>query len=421
MKLQDSKDSDDIINAQGGNDTLFGRPGNDLLRGGDGDDTLLGGRGDDTLEGGNGNDSLLGRDDNDHLRGDAGNDILSSSRGIDILEGGDGNDILGGGLSADTLTGDSGSDTFRYLSLKQSMLEGFDIITDVAIGTGDEADILNGPTAVSAADLVQAGTVSALTEAGIQTVLTSDTFIQNGAATFTFATRTFVALNNGVAGYQQATDGLIEITGYSGNLSSLAIAGLPSQDSLFGDSSHNELQGTSNNDMISGQAGNDTLLGSTGNDTLQGNVGNDTLIGSRGIDVLMGGAGDDILGGGLDADTLTGGSGSDTFRYLATSQSRLGAMDVITDLTIGTDIIDSINVLSTAEVVQAGNVATLDETSIQAILTTGYLIANGAATFSVGSREFLVLNDGVAGYQQVNDGLVEITGYTGDLANLAIT
>lgn len=55
--------SDDVINGQRGNDTLWGLGGNDTLRGGLGDDNLYGGRGADILTGGLGDDTLyLGRD-----------------------------------------------------------------------------------------------------------------------------------------------------------------------------------------------------------------------------------------------------------------------------------------------------------------------------------------------------------------------
>ena len=412
--------SDDVINAQGGNDFVFSRSGDDILRGGDGDDILFSGKGDDILFGDNGNDSLIGRDDDDTLYGGDGRDALSSSRGEDTLFGGNGDDTLGGGFDADTLTGGGGSDTFTYLILPQSTLAAFDVVTDLVIGNGDEADVLNAPEAVSASNLIQAGTVTDLSEAGIQAVLNNTNFVSNGAATFTFQSRTFVVLNDTVAGYQPTTDGLVEITGYSGNLGGLAIAGKLSQSTLLGTSGDDLIQSPGANNALTGEAGNDTLRGFDGSDTLFGGDGNDTLIGSRGFDLLMGGAGNDILGGGFDADTLTGGSGSDTFRYLVASQSRLGDLDVITDLTIGTDIIDGVNTLSAAEVVQAGNVATLDVAGIQTVLTAGSFAANGAATFSFGSRDFLALNDTVAGYQQATDGLVEITGYTGDLANLAI-
>ncbi|MGF1521070.1 MAG: bluetail domain-containing putative surface protein, partial [Leptolyngbyaceae cyanobacterium] len=413
-------DSDDVIHAYGGDDTLHGDSGDDSLYGGDGNDLLYGNEGNDRLAGGNSDDILIDNNGDEYMSGGDGNDILSASRGSDVLDGGAGDDILGGGLGSDTLTGGEGNDTFRYLILEQSTLADLDVITDLVIGTGDESDIISAPNAVSASAVIQAGPLAALSEEGIQAVLTDAAFVSNGAATFTFEQRTFVALNNSIAGYQQDTDSLIEITGYVGNLSALAIAGLPDQGPLVGDSIDDELQGTSSNDMLSGQDGNDTLLGRAGNDTLKGGSDDDTLIGSRGVDVLIGGVGDDSLGGGFDADTLTGGSGRDTFRYIALSQSRLGEMDVITDLAIGTDIIDGVNTVSATEVVQAGNVSSLSTEAIQTVLTESSFVTNGAATFQVGERDFLALNDGIAGYQQAHDGLIEITGYTGSLGNLAI-
>ena len=49
----------------------------------------------------------------------------------------------------------------------------------------------------------------------------------SGAATFTLGSgstaRTFVALNDGVAGFQATADTLLEITGYAGDLRGLAV------------------------------------------------------------------------------------------------------------------------------------------------------------------------------------------------------
>lgn len=50
--------SNDVINGQGGNDTLYGLSGDDVLRGGDGNDRLYGGKGRNILEGGNGADTF---------------------------------------------------------------------------------------------------------------------------------------------------------------------------------------------------------------------------------------------------------------------------------------------------------------------------------------------------------------------------
>ena len=130
-----------------------------------------------------------------------------------------------GGTGADILTGSTGADTFRY-SLADSRLAAFDRITDFTIGT----DILDGPNAVTAANLKDnVGTINggALTAAAIQSVLTTTNFARNGAATFSFGSgpsaRTFLAINDGTAGFSSTSDGLIDITGYSGSLNNLAI------------------------------------------------------------------------------------------------------------------------------------------------------------------------------------------------------
>ena len=127
------------------------------------------------------------------------------------------------GMGADLLTGLAGSDLFRVSSLTQSLLGTLDRITDFSVGM----DSLDGPTAVAAAQVARLGTVAALTEAGVASLLTATTFLADRAASFSFgsgpATRTFVALNDAVAGFQAASDGVLEITGYGGDLRNLAV------------------------------------------------------------------------------------------------------------------------------------------------------------------------------------------------------
>jgi hypothetical protein len=124
----------------------------------------------------------------------------------------------------DLITGLGGADTFRFTSLTQSTLANFDRITDFTIGT----DILDGPTAVSAANINKLGTVAALDSQSISTVLTSQSFLANKAATFSYAdpsgiSRSFIALNDGVAGFSASNDAIVEITGYIGSLNTLQI------------------------------------------------------------------------------------------------------------------------------------------------------------------------------------------------------
>ena len=161
------------------------------------------------------------------ITGNSSANTLSGLAGNDTLIGGDGNDTLIGGTGVDLLTGGLGTDTFRF-ALADSLLgtaaaPGYDRITGFAIGT----DRIDGPSAVTAANLAELGRVNSLDQAGISAVLSSTTFLANRAATFTWVdgttTRTFLALNNGTAGYQSASDAIIDITGYTGDLSRLAV------------------------------------------------------------------------------------------------------------------------------------------------------------------------------------------------------
>jgi serralysin len=87
----------------------------------------------------------------------------------------------------------------------------FERITDFVIGQ-DLIDVATPPPSGSFRNL---GAQSSLTSSSISTLLNSGTFLANGAATFNFGTRTFLALNNNVAGFSSASDAVLEITGYS--------------------------------------------------------------------------------------------------------------------------------------------------------------------------------------------------------------
>lgn len=87
--------------------------------------------------------------------------------------------------------------------------------------------------------------------------------------------------------------------------------------------------------------GDDLYDGSAGRlrGTIHGEAGADVLTGGHGVEVFDGGAGADILTGGRGQDQLTGGADADVFVFTATSDSRAGAGDLITDLE-ATDRID---------------------------------------------------------------------------------
>ena len=108
---------DDVVNALGGDDTVFGDLCNARAKvapaqaGAGGNDTLNGGKGDDILYGAGGNDKLLGDSGNDKLGGGDGHDSLSGGKGKDSLSGDKGNDTLTGGTDVNRYKGGSGNDS----------------------------------------------------------------------------------------------------------------------------------------------------------------------------------------------------------------------------------------------------------------------------------------------------------------------
>jgi serralysin len=121
------------------------------------------------------------------------------------------------------------------------------------------------------------------------------------------------------------------------------IQGNGGDDFLSGGAGPDRIQGGRDNDTITGDDGNDSINGNMGSDSISGGFGNDTLRGGQDNDVIDGGAGDDHIYGDRGYDTLTGGSGADVFHFKSDDapaislQALLGAHEVITDYTIGTD------------------------------------------------------------------------------------
>lgn len=151
--------------------------------------------------------------------GTSKNDSIVTGTGNDIINAGAGNDTFWGYLGADTLTGGTGVDTFNYGSYTDSLLANYDVIKDLEIGI----DVIDGPKAVTASQLKELGKVTALTETAIKQVLTTTNFSAYGAATFSFGDRTFLGINDSKAGFSASTDSIIEITGFTGSLTNLAI------------------------------------------------------------------------------------------------------------------------------------------------------------------------------------------------------
>jgi hypothetical protein len=129
----------------------------------------------------------------------------------------------------DALTGRGGADTFIVRSLGTALMDtgltpAFDRIVDLEIGV----DRIDAPTAVPAGLIRDLGKIQGLVESAISNLLSPTSFPASTAAVFSyedrdFGARTFLAVNDDIAGFRAQSDGVLEITGYTGNLKALAL------------------------------------------------------------------------------------------------------------------------------------------------------------------------------------------------------
>ena len=163
---------------------------------------------------------------------------------------------------------------------------------------------------------------------------------------------------------------------------------------------------------------------------------NDSIRSARGNDVIEGLGGNDTLNGGFGSDILDGGAGNDIFVFQF-GQSSVASPDRIMDFTIGSDKID-LRDLDRAAPMNAPAVFTRAANSAAAtladVVNNVFTDANGALngnqSLAINSAAlvnvttagiagtYLVINDGIAGFQSNQDLVVNLTGYTGTLPGL---
>jgi len=275
------------------------------------------------------------------INGLAGNDTLTGNAGNDFLYGGEGNDTLAGLAGDDLLDGGNGIDIVNYSASPDGITLNLNIGNAFSAGSGND-------TLVS---------------------------IENVTGS---------AFNDYIAGNNEA-NALYGCGGndvISGNAGNDTIYGNGGNDNLYGGIGDDILNGGNGDDYLGGGlgddqlfggAGTDTLVGGQGNDYLGGGTENDILLGGVGIDTLVGGAGNDRLEGGAGNDILIGGANVDTFVF----NTAVGPdnVDTLTDLVIGTDVIELSATIFTALAGEIGNKIGVDGT----ILT--YNSATGAVAY----------------------------------------
>jgi Ca2+-binding RTX toxin-like protein len=305
----------------------------------------------------------------ERINGNAGNDTIDGNGGNDQIFGNTGDDriIWNSGDGSDVINGGEGTDTLEFNCSNQ----------------GDRLVVQ------PAFDSIQ-----------------QDAFLQVGRTRPVFVDLQVRSIEQLNINCLQGNDGvLIRFTGGLVNL--IRVSGGAGNDTIDGD-----FRGSEATAIL-------RLAGNSGNDTLKGGINNDTLLGGIGNDTLAGNNGDDILVGGTGGDLLTGGAGVDTFQ-LALGDSLLGNFDRISDLQIGTDVINGSTAIAANTISNLGAVASLDEGAIADLLSADNFGANRGATFRVGDRTFLALNNDTAGFSASTDAIVEITGFSGNLNNLQV-
>lgn len=170
--------------------------------------------------------------------GGAGNDVLTGNIANNSLDGGAGADIINGGAGADILTGSSGSDTFVF-EFGQSIAAAMDRISDFTINIGGVMDKIDLLTAGGLAMAAPAAFSRAANNASsaIGTLISNVFSDANGflggnqslglnSAALVVATNasiagTYLIINDATNGYQNGTDLVVNINGYSGVLPGL--------------------------------------------------------------------------------------------------------------------------------------------------------------------------------------------------------
>jgi Ca2+-binding RTX toxin-like protein len=281
----------------------------------------------------------------------------------DLIVTGAGNDLINGTTGSDSINGGAGNDSINGLAGN-----------DTLIGAAGN-DTLNGGTG---ADAMDGG-------AG------NDTYTVDNAGDI------LVEAANG--GTDTVSSSLASFT-LANNLENLVYTGTGAT-------------------AATGNGAANGITGGLGNDTLDGAAGNDTLNGAAGNDILIGGAGNDILIGGTGTDTLTGGEGRDTFRLTDLSDSRLTAMDNVTDFVIGTDAFDGPTSVNAANISKLTVASAFSGTSLASALTNANFAANRAALLTFTDGTYLALNNATAGWNATTDAMMKFS-FTGTANNFAI-
>jgi len=231
--------SDNILLGGNGNDTLNGGAGNDILNDGADIDTasyidaaaaVTVSLSTGTATGGAGSEPLIAIE---NVSGSRFADTITGSSGVNILNGDDGNDFTSGELGSDFISGNAGKDTllggadndidtFFFTSFSDSMLANFDVRGDFT-----SFDIIDRPGQFAASLNTSNGIAAGLLASQVSAILNNFSFTANSTRAFTAIgfSGTFVAFNDGAAGFNEFSDSIVHLPSFNlGGTNTIAIA-----------------------------------------------------------------------------------------------------------------------------------------------------------------------------------------------------
>jgi Ca2+-binding RTX toxin-like protein len=291
-----------IINGNGGDDTIHAAAGADIIDGGAGHNRVVY----DQSNGAVSVDLAVGKGYKNFASGDTYVNIqdVAGSDYNDTLIGDANDNVFLGGKGADSIDGGGGINTASYAT--SSIAVTVDLLNSSASGGDATGDVLTNIQAIIGSDyndLLIAGVENATLIGG----LGNDT-LSGGIGNDSL---------DGGAGTGDVLD-YSYYTGTNGLTVSIANISSSSTWSSITAATGSDVDTVRNFEGIIGGAGNDCFTGDSNANYLGGSAGDDTLIGGGGADTLVGGLGNDRLQldwSNINLSRLDGGAGSDTISF----------------------------------------------------------------------------------------------------------
>jgi Ca2+-binding RTX toxin-like protein len=416
---------------------------------------------DDTLTGTTYSETINGLAGWDRIMGGDGNDTISGGDGANYLDGGLGADRLIGGLITDTYIVDNVGDIIIELPNQGTNDEVLSTIT-YTLPAEVENISLRGTAGISATGNNLNNTIQGNSGNNILNGLDGNDYIMGNSG----ADQLTGGLGNDIYEVDNTGDVVTELAGEgTDEVRSTLTYTLPAQVENLRLEGNNLVNGTGNTlpNLIVGTQFTNTLNGGTGADTLVGGQGSDiyevddvgdvvieypvvgidrvvstvtytlpadvedlNLIGTAAINgtgnnlgnTIVGNSANNTLAGGGGFNVLTGNGGADTFLFKFVDSSLSVARDTISDFAIGTDKIDLLTQGGATMNAPVSFSRAADDTTSSSLIDLAnkvFIDANGelagnqalginsAALVASISDNYLVINDGTAGFQQGND------------------